>query len=60
MVTSARCYLELPDGAREVAASDTASVHDDNERQIDTANQPALVNGMSESKESSVIDKVFD
>lgn len=60
MVTSARCYLELPEGARDVAASDTASVHDENEGQNETVNQTNLVNGTSESKESSVADKVLN
>lgn len=59
MQTSARCYLELPEGAREIATSDTTSLLSDNERQSsDTMNQTNLVNGTSESKESSVVDKV--
>lgn len=58
MQTSARCYLELPEGAREIAASDAASLREVNEKSVETMDQPTLVNGTSESKESSVVDKV--
>lgn len=58
MVTRARCYLELPEGARDGATSDAGSVHEDAERQSESQNPAPLVNGTSESKESSVADKV--
>lgn len=53
-VTSARCYLALPEGARDDAASETNDA--DGEKQEE--NGAPLVNGNSESKESSVADKV--
>lgn len=58
MITSARCYLDLPNCVRETTASDTGSVHEEAEKQSESLNQPPLVNGTSESKESSVADKV--
>lgn len=52
-VTQARCYLALPEGARDDATSD-AEV--DTEKQEDGG--APLLNGNAESKESSVADKV--
>lgn len=49
-VTQARCYLALPEGARDDVASETEGDADKPEE--------TLVNGNAESKESSVADKV--
>lgn len=61
-VTSARCYLPLPEGARdqpeEEEANITAGDEQQNEEASNTAASGLLVNGTAESKESSVNDKV--
>lgn len=59
-ITSARCYLALPEGARQEQGSNVNSDNDDDEeRQMDVVqNLFPLVNGSTESKESSVADKV--
>lgn len=55
-VTSARCYLELPEGARNEQTADTTLTNEEDKPAEEQS--PALVNGNSESKESSVADKV--
>lgn len=52
-VTQARCYLALPEGARDDVASEAEG---DVEKQEDST--APLVNGNAESKDSSVADKV--
>ncbi|KAF5287521.1 hypothetical protein FQA39_LY04149 [Lamprigera yunnana] len=56
--TSARCYLQLPEGARDEGGSEIhieGQIHAD--QQQENENAAPLVNGTSESKESSVADK---
>lgn len=52
-VTQARCYLALPEGARDDVVSEAEG---DAENKEDGS--APLVNGNAESKESSVADKV--
>lgn len=59
-MTSARCYLALPEGAREEGNSEVeieGQIHAD--QQQENENAAPLVNGTSESKEGSVADKVI-
>ncbi|XP_031353819.1 lethal(2) giant larvae protein isoform X1 [Photinus pyralis] len=56
--TSARCYLSLPEGARDEGASEIdieGQIHADQVQDNETA--APLVNGTSESKGSSVADR---
>lgn len=59
LVTSARCYLSLPEGARSEETTEVdieGQVHSEQQQENETA--APLVNGTNESKESSVADKV--
>lgn len=66
-VTSARCYLALPEGARCEDGSDAEETNENNgegeegegveKKEKENAVGP-MVNGNGESKESSVADKV--
>lgn len=58
LVTSARCYLSLPEGARSEETTEVdieGQVHSEQQQENETA--APLVNGTNESKESSVADK---
>lgn len=55
-MTQARCYLALPEGARDDAATSDNEGDTAAEKQEDGSTP--LVNGNAESKESSVADKV--
>lgn len=57
-VTSARCYLELPEGARHEEAADATSITEEERAVEEQIPAITMVNGNSESKESSVADKV--
>ncbi|KAJ8934155.1 hypothetical protein NQ318_012851, partial [Aromia moschata] len=57
-ITMARCYLPLPVGAREDAASETGSGNENDAQ--DNSTEAPLVNGSAESKEGSLADKSED
>ncbi|KRT85566.1 hypothetical protein AMK59_1411 [Oryctes borbonicus] len=56
-ITSARCYLELPDGARHEETADETSTAEEERPAEEQTSAISMVNGNSESKESSVADK---
>lgn len=70
-ITSTRCYLNLPLGAREEetavpadgeAASSVGQIEgkvQGDQNQTESQSGPVMVNGNADSKESSVAEKVF-
>ncbi|KAK9707867.1 LLGL2 [Popillia japonica] len=56
-ITSARCYLQLPEGARHEETADVTLTTEEERPAEEQSPSVAMVNGNSESKESSVADK---